>query len=147
MIKINFAKFSLVLCSLLAVPTIASAQMSENLSVSNAWMPALPPVAKSAAIYMDLENIGEEALQLVAVKTDIAEKSELHTMKMENGIMRMMELEKGITLEPDSRYHLKQGGDHVMLFNLTNAPSTSDNVTLTIVFKDKSEKNVQISVK
>ena len=54
--------------------------------------------------------------------SNLARKTELHLMEMDNGVMRMRPIEGGIDLPAGKTIHLAPGGYHVMLIGL-NAPS------------------------
>ena len=97
----------------------------------------------SSAAYVSITNHGKTADRLVGVTSNLARKTELHKMEMNNGVMKMREVEGGIDLLAGGTIHLAPGGYHVMLMGL-NAPLTADSMfEITLVFKNAGEKTLK----
>ncbi|MEL6620815.1 MAG: copper chaperone PCu(A)C, partial [Pseudomonadota bacterium] len=81
---------------------------------------AASPSAKAGAAFMMLQNTGDTDDRLIAARTDVAKRVELHThVETGDGIMKMQEIEGGIALPAGGTHHMMRGGDHVMLMGLT----------------------------
>ncbi len=106
-----------------------------DLLIDRPWTRATPGGAKVGAGYMSIVNRGEAGDRLVAGKSDIAERVEIHTMTMEGGVMRMRELKDGLALAPKSITDLKPGGYHIMFIGLRKAISEGDKVALELTFE------------
>lgn len=63
-------------------------------------------------------EVAGQAARLTAAEADFAAVIELHTMSMEDGQMRMRQVE-GYDLEPGTPLSLKRGGDHMMIFGVS----------------------------
>ncbi len=113
------------------VPTVEAG----DLLIDTPWTRATPGGAKVGAGYMTIVNRSEAADRLVAGKSDIAERVEIHTMTMEGGVMRMRELKDGLVLAPKSITELKPGGYHVMLIGLKKAIAKGDKVAVQLTFE------------
>ena len=97
----------------------------------------------SSAAYVSITNHGKMADRLVGVTSNLARKTELHKMEMDNGVMKMRQVAGGIDLLAGKTIHLAQGGYHVMLMGL-NAPLTADSMfEITLVFKNAGEKTLK----
>lgn len=106
-----------------------------QLLIDQAWTRATPGGAKVGAGYMSIINSGETADRLVAGKSDIAERVEIHTMTMEGGVMRMRKLTAGLVLAPKSITELKPGGYHVMLIGLKRSIAEGEAIPLELTFE------------
>ena len=96
----------------------------------------------SSAAYVSIMNHGKMADRLLDVTSNLARKTELHLMEMDNGVMRMRPIEGGIDLPAGETIHLAPGGYHVMLIGL-NAPLTADSIfEITLVFQNAGEKTI-----
>ena len=97
----------------------------------------------SSAAYLSITNHGQMADRLVYVTSNLARKTELHKMEMDNGVMKMRQVEGGIDLLPGKTIHLAPGGFHVMLVGL-NAPLTANSMfEITLVFQNAGKKTVK----
>ena len=72
----------------------------------------------SSAGYLTIRNNGTDNDWLVAATSDLARKTELHSMTMDNGVMRMRQVEGGIPVPAGGTVTLAPGGYHIMLIGL-----------------------------
>ena len=86
-----------------------------DLVIMQPWSRATPGGAKIAGGYLTIENKGTAPDRLTAASGDIAGKVEIHEMAMNNGVMTMRPLEKGLEIEPGKTVKLAPGGYHLML--------------------------------
>ncbi len=82
--------------------------------VTSAWSRLAPPTAPVLAGYLTLANRGDETLVLSGARSASFERVELHSMSMDNGVMRMRKLER-VEIEPGRTLELAPGGKHLML--------------------------------
>ena len=68
--------------------------------ITQAWSRATPGGAKIAGGYLTIENKGAASDRLIKGTADISGKIEVHEMAMNNGVMTMRELGKGLPIEP-----------------------------------------------
>jgi hypothetical protein len=118
-----------------AVAKGSSAVEAGQLLIEQAWTRATPGGAKVGAGYMSIINHGDVADRLIAGKSDIAERVEIHTMTMDGGVMRMRQLKEGLALAPKSITELKPGGYHVMFIGLKKAIKQGDSIALQLTFE------------
>ena len=97
----------------------------------------------NSAAYISIMNHGKMADRLLDATSNLARKTELHLMEMDNGVMKMRPVEGGIDLPAGKTIHLAPGGYHVMLIGL-NAPLTADSIfEITLVFQNAGEKTIK----
>src|SRR5882762_3387327 len=85
---------------LFTAPARAEEVKAGDLVISQAWSRATPNGAKIAGGYLTIENKGSAPDRLVGGSGDIAGKVEIHEMTMNNGVMTMRPLDKGLPIEP-----------------------------------------------
>jgi hypothetical protein len=100
----------------------------------------------TSAAYMTLSSATGESDALVSASTDAAETVELHTVIMEEGVMRMRPVTQ-IEVPAEGETHLEPGGYHVMLINITRDLSEGDTVELTLTFEQAGEVQVTAPVR
>lgn len=123
----------------------AKVKKSNSIEVSNAW--ARPAdEGRNSAIYMQVFNGTGQPDTLVAVKTEIAQKAEIHESYEEDGMMGMRPA-GGQSIAPDSVLKLQPGGFHIMLMNLTQSIAEDDSISLRLLFSGSENRNISIPVK
>ncbi|MBM3606134.1 MAG: copper chaperone PCu(A)C [Alphaproteobacteria bacterium] len=101
---------------------------------------------RTAAVFMTLENHRAVPCTLQAITTDAAERAELHTHLEEDGVMRMVKIEDGVTTPAGETRDLVRGGEHIMLLGLAKPLAEGDSLTLTLDFGDCPTETVDVVV-
>lgn len=119
----------LVLSSLLGLNA-----MAQTVSVQDAWVRATVPGQRATGAFMKIT--APAGAQLVGAQSTVAGVTQVHEMKLVDGVMSMRAVEGGIELPAGKAVELKPGGYHVMLMDL-KAPLLKDTqITLTLLLKD-----------
>ena len=87
------------------------------------------------AAYISITNHGGMADRLLAVESSLALKTELHTMDVSNGVMKMRQIDGGIAIPAGKTIQLAPGGFHVMLIGLKAALNADENYQVTLTFE------------
>lgn len=74
-------------------------------------------MAKAGGAFMMLKNDGHADDALVAAKSAVSDRIEMHTHSMVDGVMKMREVEGGIPVPAMGTQMLQPGGYHVMFMN------------------------------
>lgn len=106
-----------------------------------------PPNARNAGGFLSIYNHASDDNRLISASSSVAERVELHTMTMENDVMRMRELEDGIELPGETQVDLQPGGLHVMFINLTGPFVEGEEVPVTLVFEGGEEQEITLPVR
>jgi len=125
-IRVWLAALVAALLSLSAV-----AEQDAALDIEKAWVRAMPPFQPNTAAYLTLVNRGDVAVAIVGASADVAEKVELHTTRMVDGLMRMEQLQ-ALAVAPGERVELAPGGTHLMLLGLAYRPVPGDEIRLCL---------------
>jgi copper(I)-binding protein len=120
---------------------LAAAAQAQPASVKDAWVRAPAPGQKVAGVYMEIVSRTNTAL--VAVASPVAARAELHSMALEDGVMKMRPLER-IELPAGTAVKLAPGGLHVMLIDLKQPLQRGEKVplTLTVLQFDSGSRSV-----
>ena len=105
------------------------------------------PGAKVTAGYLDITNTGAADDRLIAVEYDGAGRAEIHTMEMENGIMKMRPLKDGLIIPAGETVSLAPGGLHLMFMKLKALPKAGDHGQLTLEFERAGPVTIMAHVK
>ena len=134
--------FSALILVALAQPALAADKIG-NLVVEKAW--ARASVARNGAAYLTVRNDGEAVDRLVGVSAPVAKHAALHTITMQEGVMRMRPL-KAIEIHPGEPTVMRPGGNHVMLMGLKQKLLKGQSFPLTLRFEKAGKLTVTVRV-
>ena len=144
----NLKQILLALAVLVVGTSFAIAEdiKAGDLVISQAWTRATPKGAKTGGGYLTIENKGTAPDTLLGGSADIAGGVQVHEMSMENGVMKMRPLEKGLAIEPGKTVKLAPGGYHLMLMDLKSPLKKGDKLPLTLEFEKAGKVEVSFDV-
>ena len=143
--RIAFGVF-LITCLVAAAPLRADEVKAGDLVITQAWSRATPGGAKVGGGFVTIENKGTTPDRLIGATADVASKVEVHEMSMNNGVMTMRPLEKGLTIDPGRTVKLAPGGYHLMLMNLKNPLKQGDKLAIALEFEKAGKVQVSFDV-
>lgn len=139
--KMTHRLFAATLAGLLLAGTAHAAEISVTAPFSR----ASAPTAKAGAAFLTV-NIDSGSDKLVAASSPVADKVELHTHLMEDGIARMRPVEGGIAVTAGTPTELKPGGLHIMLIGLKGPLKQGESFPLTLTFEKAGDVTVTVPV-
>lgn len=134
--------FWLLAASLVLISKAALA----NLTVDNDYARATPPHANNSAAFMVIHNSNKKEVNLIAASSNIAERVELHTHLMEDGVMKMRQV-KQISIPAGSQRELQPGGYHIMFLGLKQPLKEDERVPLRLYFDNGEEITLDTPIK
>jgi len=145
---IRTAALAGAVAAMTAAPLPASAHDYQlgDLSIAHPWSRATAPQAPNGVVYMAITNNGDTADRLVGAAGDAAERMELHTHNMVDGVMQMRPVEGGIDLPPGETVHLEPQGLHIMLMGLDAPLVEGERFTVTLSFEQAGEISVEAAI-
>ncbi|TJZ78967.1 copper chaperone PCu(A)C [Chitiniphilus eburneus] len=138
----------LILGALLALgATLALAHeyQAGNLLIGHPWTRATAPGATVGGVFLTLDNTAGEADKLLSAATPAAERAELHSMSMENGVMKMRQV-PAIDVPAKTKQALAPGGLHIMLTGLKQPLKEGASFPLTLTFEHAGAVQVHVKV-
>ena len=118
-----------------AVLAMSASHAYAGVTISDAWARPTRPAQKVGAAYMTLKSTQDA--KLVKVESPAAGTVEIHSMTMNDGVMKMRRLEE-LELSAGEPVKLAPGGFHLMLFDLAKPIKAGENVPFTLHFKDSA---------
>ncbi|MGA2565121.1 MAG: copper chaperone PCu(A)C [Steroidobacteraceae bacterium] len=116
-------------------PTVllAAAPAPESLTVLKAWSRATAPGASVGVAYFEIVNSGA-ADTLTAIQSPVAERVEMHSMRIDAGVMQMRPV-ASVQVPAGARVSFRPGGLHAMLMELKEPLKEGQRFPLTLVFE------------
>lgn len=144
MIRKPLLILALALSAGLGAPAIHNAA-ADDITVEHPWSRATASNALNGAAFMVIRNAGASPERLVSASTGRAERVELHTHRMEDGVMKMRQVE-AIDIPAGGEAELKPGGLHVMFFGLKGPLSEGETFPLELTFQNGDTRTVEVMV-
>jgi periplasmic copper chaperone A len=115
------------------------------LEIEHPWARALPAVSKNGAVYLEIQNTGDEPDRLVRASSPIAETAEVHATENDSGILRMHE-QQGLLIAPNDSLIFQPGGLHIMLNGLRAPLNAGETFPLTLQFENVGSVELEIRI-
>lgn len=115
-----------------------------TISIKDVWVRPSHPGQDVGAAYMTLTSVQDATL--VRVESDVSDSIEIHSMTMQNGVMKMRMLDN-LRLVAGKPYKLEPGGFHFMLFDLKKALAVGESVNFVLYFKAKNKVQFKQNIK
>jgi len=141
-------KLAFALLAGLAAASVHAAEFKVGqIEIDDLWVRATAPGQPHGAGYMEIDNDAGTPDRLVAVRSEAAERVELHEVATEGGVARMRALEQGLPVPADGEVDLEPGGYHIMFMKLKAPFKEGATVPATLQFERAGEVQVQFKVR
>ena len=135
-----------ILACLFAAPVRAEEVKAGDLVITQAWSRATPGGATIGGGYFTIENKGSTPDRLIGGSADVAGNVQVHEMSMNNGVMTMRQLDKGLVIEPGKTVKFAPGGYHLMLLDLKGPLKQGDKLPVTLEFERAGKVKLSFDV-
>jgi copper(I)-binding protein len=126
--------------------TACSAAPTADGPVTDAWVRLAAVEGNPAGGYFTLHG-GDTDNQLLDVTSPKVASIELHESRMENGMMQMAHLDKGLAVPAKATLSFAPGGMHAMLFGIAPEVKPGSKILLTFRYAKGDPVNVEALVK
>jgi copper(I)-binding protein len=140
------ATCALAVAQLLPISALAADYSVGSMHIDSPWTRATPKGASSGAGYLTVTNNGTTPDRLSCASSEAAGACQIHSMTMENGVMKMRPVEGGLEIKPGESVTLKPGGNHVMFVDLKYPFEPGKAVETTLQFEKAGTIKVEFSV-
>ena len=143
-----FRLFALLLISTGSLAALSDAHdyTLGSVSIAHPWALPTAPGARTGAAFMKISNRGKTAVRLTGGSSHFAGGVEIHSMSIDDGIMRMRHLQDGLVIPAGGEAEFRPGGLHLMLTGLQRPLVLHDRVPLTLLFEGGAKINVVLFV-
>jgi copper(I)-binding protein len=115
--------------------------------VQEPYLRSSMPTSTTAAAFMELRNQTGKDDRLIAARSALSGRIELHRHSEDaDGVMRMGQIEGGVPLVDGATHEFARGGDHLMFMGLDAPLVQGQLVPVTLVFEQAGEVEIIIPV-
>jgi copper(I)-binding protein len=122
----------------------ASLAANAGVTAKDAWVRGTVPAQTLTGAFMTLTST--EAVKVVAARSPVAKKTEIHTSMIMSGVNHMHSVD-AIPLPANVPVALASGGYHVMLMDLTRQMKPGEIVPITFTIEARDGKRTEVEVK
>ncbi len=115
-----------------------------DVTVKDAWVRGTTPAQRATGAFMEI--VSSEDAVVLSASSPAAGATELHTMKLEDGIMKMRAMPR-LELPAGKPVLFAPGANHVMLLDLKKQAKPGDVVPITLKIEGKDKKVQSVEVK
>ena len=133
-------KYFSILSMVITIMTLTGPSLAQeqarfgDLVIEQPWARASIGVSRPAAAYLTIRNEGKESDTLLAVRTPLSGKAEVHDMTNNNGVMRMGPAGP-VQIPAGGEVSLAPGGLHIMMMKLQAPLIKGENIEVTLEFE------------
>jgi copper(I)-binding protein len=138
--------FVAMLAAMLASPAMAHDYAVGALKIDHPWARATPKGASIGGGYMTITNTGTAPDRLIGGSTNVSNAFEVHEMSMDNGVMKMRMLAKGLEIKPGQSVTFKPGSYHVMFMGLKQPLVEGQRFKATLQFEKAGKVDVDFVI-
>ncbi|WP_068318302.1 copper chaperone PCu(A)C [Polycladidibacter hongkongensis] len=117
-----------------------------DITLSKAWSRATPPKAKGGGAFVTIHNGGTSDAHLIAAQSDLAKRTEIHEMKVADGVMTMRQMKDGLIIPAGETLELKPGSYHIMFMGLNAPLKQGEMLDVTLQFEKAGSAELKIPV-
>lgn len=121
------------------------ALVAGTITIEDAWCRPTPNGAKAGGCYVIVTSTADDTLKGVA--SDLADMTQIHEMKHEDGMMKMSHLDRGLALPAGQRTELKPHGNHIMLMGLKAPLVAGQTAPITLQFDQAEDVQVEFDIR
>jgi copper(I)-binding protein len=116
-----------------------------NLTITSAWSRASTGINRPSAVYLSIANNSFVRDLLISAHTRTAKRAELHRHFMDNGVMKMRQVDF-MEVPANGMTMLKPSGSHIMLFSLKSLLKEGDMFPMSLKFEKAGKATVVVHV-
>jgi len=123
----------------------ASKSDTSELIVIDAYMPEVPPVSRTAAVYLKLKNTSTSPFILIGASTSIANHVMIHqTIETQDTVK--MKHQSSVVIQAGETLELEPGGTHIMLMGLQKQ-AIPEKFEMNLMFENNATQPIQVNVR
>jgi hypothetical protein len=130
----------------LGTSALAHAKQTASIAVHHAWARETAAGQSVGGGFMTITNRTPAWDRLLTGNSPVAAEVQLHTMTMDGGVMRMRQVEDGISIPANGTLELKPGSYHIMFMGLKRQLRQGERFPVTLRFQRAGNVTVQVSV-
>ena len=118
-----------------------------NIVINKPWIKAIQPGQKVISGYLEIINNGKSDDVLLSIESNFAKNNQIHSMNIQNDVMKMKHLKSGLLIKKKSRIVLKPGGFHLMFSDINEELKNKKYLYIKLNFKKNGSIEIPFQIK
>lgn len=135
----------ITLLSFIAGSVFAHDYHQGSIQIDHPWSREAPPTATVIAGFFQLKNTASSDDFLLSASTPIAERVEIHTHEMADGMMQMKKID-AVRVGSMQSVMFEPGSYHLMIFNPSKSYKKGERFPMTLTFKKAGSIEVEMAI-
>ncbi len=138
----------LAITLIVALPSYADeSEAAKNgiVTITDGFIRETIPGTNISSAYLTITNHSHKDVVLVAASGDFSPRIEIHEHSLNDGMMRMRQLES-ITIDANSSVKLQPYGLHLMLFDLKRSLKHNESADITLHFSSQPKLSITLPI-
>ena len=145
MVRISFIAAA-VLIGCWTISVCAEEVTAGYLKISATWARATPKGAAVGGGYLTVTNMGNTLDRFIGGSSEVCSHLEIHEMGMDDGVMKMRPVAKGLEIKPGQKLELTPGGYHLMFVGLKKPFEQGQHIKATLQFEKAGSVPVDFTI-
>ncbi|MCC3860341.1 copper chaperone PCu(A)C [Pseudemcibacter aquimaris] len=137
----------IVILSILVTFPFAANAADGDIIVSGEWARPILIAGRPGGAFLTIKNNGADTDKLVGATSSISPRVEIHNHLMEDGVMKMRQVDGGIEIPAGGSVELKPGSYHIMMFETDNKYGPGDTIDLKLEFEKAGEIEKKVEIR
>lgn len=104
-----------------------------NIEIFHPIIKVVKEDTKVGAGYMKITNNSDKKIELIGIKSEIAQTQEIHEIILQNDIYKMRPLKRKLLIKPGETLEFKPKSYHFMFFNINNNLKDNEMLNANII--------------
>ena len=102
--------------------------------------------SRVGAGYFIITNNSKKKILLEGIESDVAKKTEIHEVILNNNVYKMRPVKKGIAINPGEKLEFKSKSYHVMFFDMFTENEADEMLNAKLLFNDNFKIPIEFKV-
>ncbi len=142
---LSFFMFALIILSIPALYSAHAKSQEGPIAYDYAYAFATAQKQNNGATFLKLRNNTDQDRKILSASSDVADRVELHTHSMDEGVMMMREVEH-YDLPANGSLVLEPMGHHIMLMGLKNPLTEGEDFMLDLTMDDETVAKIRVTI-
>ena len=118
-----------------------------NIVINKPWIKAIHPGQKVISGYLEIRNNSKSDDVLLSIESNFAKNNQIHSMNIQDDVMKMKHLKYGLLIKKKSNNLLKPGGFHLMFSDIYEVLKNKKYLYIKLNFKKNGSIEIPFQIK
>ena len=118
-----------------------------DIVINKPWIKSIHSGQKVTSGYLDIINNSKSDDVLLSFESNFAKNNQIHSMNIQNDVMKMKHLKSGLLIKKKSKISLKPGGFHLMFSDINEELKNKKYLYIKLNFEKNGSIEIPVQIK